>query len=79
MESLSWLAPLHVMVPGVLAGVRRLDMAHSLTFVAQCEYGTFRGDHLGECVLKSPMISVGIVALMSRNSKARRLDLSCIS
>ena len=60
-ESLSWLAPLCVMVPGVLARVRRLDMAHSSMFVAQCECGTFRGDHLGECVLKLPMISVGIV------------------
>ena len=75
-ESLSCLAPLHMMVPGVLARVRRLDVAHFLTFVAQCECRMFRGDHLGECLLKLPMISVGIVALMSRDSKALRLDLS---
>ena len=75
-ESCSWSAPLHVTSPGVFARVRRFLAAHSSTFLAQLDQVVSGGDQDGEWVLKSPIISVGIKASMSRSSRALRLLVS---
>ena len=64
-ESLSCSAPLYVILPGVLAKVRRLDTAHSSTWPVQCDQRIPRGNQNGECVLKSPTIRVDVMMSMS--------------
>ena len=56
--------------PGVFASVRRFAAAHSSIRVAWLDLGVSGGDQDCECVLKSPISRVGVVALMSRSSNA---------
>ncbi len=69
-ESRSCSAPLRVITPGVFASMSRFRAAHSSMQVAQHDRGVSGRDQVVECVLKSPMIRVGVSASMSRERRA---------
>jgi hypothetical protein len=75
-ESLSWSAPFLVISPGLFTNVSRFVAAHSSMRLAHCNWGMSGGDHVGECALKLPIISIGVIASMLRFSSICRLVLS---
>ena len=75
-ESCSWSTPFLVTIPGSLARVSSLLIAHSSSLSAHCEGGTSCGDQDQECVLKSPTTSVGIVRSKSSSSSVSSTVLS---
>ena len=60
----SCLAPLLVISSGLFAIVSRFLAAHSSKHPAQSDRGMSRGDQVRECMLKSPIIRVGMTALI---------------